>query len=466
VASEWTPEAAAEQEAAAWAMVDDIVAQIDRPRIPERDCLVTEHGADPAENERDDRAGILAALDACAEAGGGRVVLPPGDYLSNGPIHFRDRIELHLQDGATLRFGADPRDYEPLVRTFWEGVELYNYSPLLYADGAQDIAITGDGTVDGQTQLFWWQWKDGGAPRADRLQDKSWNKPRLRQMGNDQVPVAERIFGSGTFDIDGDGVNDGSGRQHHLRPSLVQFIESERILIEGVTLKNSPFWTVHTVLCEDVTVRETTILEGTNNDDGFDPENSRYVLIENNDIYTHDDPIAIKAGRDADGRRRPSTAYVVIRGNRLRSTVGGAMSTGSEMSGGVEWVFIDDNTGTNTKGRGLYFKSNLDRGGFMRHIYVRDLDLDDSESGLEITNDYHSWRGTVFPTDVHDIFVRRTQIQASERSILFEGHPDALVRRIMLYDVAISGPSGLDAPVLENTDGVLAGEVTINGEPW
>jgi hypothetical protein len=136
------------------------------------------------------------------------------------------------------------------------------------------------------------------------------------------------------------------------------------------------------------------------------------------------------------------------------------------MSGGVEWVFIDDNTGTNTKGRGLYFKSNLDRGGFMRHIYVRDLDLDDSESGLEITNDYHSWRGTVFPTDVHDIFVRRTQIQASERSILFEGHPDALVRRIMLYDVAISGPSGLDAPVLENTDGVLAGEVTINGEPW
>ncbi|MEM1116761.1 MAG: glycoside hydrolase family 28 protein [Bacteroidota bacterium] len=467
VAEAWTPEAAAAQEAAAWAMVPAIVSRIEAPRIPDRECVVTDYGATADSTGADDRPGILAALADCAEQGGGRVVLPPGDYLSNGPIHFRDRIALHLEAGALLHFGYDPEMYEPLVRGFFEGVELYNYSPLLYADGLQDIAITGAGTIDGQADQFWWQWKDLDRPRRERLQETPGNKPLIRQMGNDQVPVAERIFGGGTFDLDGDGANDGDGQQRYLRPSLVQFIESERILIEGVTLRNSPFWTVHPVLCEHVTVRGTTIQHGTTNDDGIDPENSRYVLIEGNDIATDDDPIALKAGRDADGRRRPSTAFVVIRDNRLQSRLGGAMSIGSEMSGGVEWVFIEGNVGTNERGRGLYLKSNLDRGGFMRHVYVRDLDLTDSVIGFGITNDYHSWRGTVFPTDVHDIFVSDVRIwNADEASMQLVGHPDAHVRRVWMRDLTIRGPEALASPVLDNTDAVLADGVTINGAPF
>lgn len=467
VADAWTPGAAAAQEAAAWAMADAVVARIQEPRIPDRDCVVTDYGADPDSTAADDRPALLAALDDCAGRGGGRVVLPAGDWLSNGPVHLRDRTALHLERGALLRFGAEPQMYEPLVRTFWEGVELYNYSPLIYADGVQDVAITGEGTIDGQADQFWYRWKDTSVPGRERLQEQEWNKPRLRQMGNDQVPVSERVFGGGRFDLDGDGVNDGTGRQHHLRPSLVQFIESERVLIEGVTLRNSPFWTVHPVLCEHVTVRDATIRHGTTNDDGIDPENSRYVLIEGNDISTDDDPVAIKAGRDADGRRRPSTAFVVIRDNRLQSKLGGAMSIGSEMSGGVEWVFIEGNVGTNTRGRGLYLKSNLDRGGFMRHVYVRDLDLTDSVIGFDVTNDYHSWRGTVFPTDVHDVFVSDTRIwNASESPMQLVGHPDAHVRRVWLSDLTVRGPDGLVAPVLENTDLVLADGVTVNGEPF
>jgi polygalacturonase len=467
VAEGWTPESAAAQEEAAWATVPAILARIERPRIPDRDCVVTDYGADADSTDADDRPAILAALADCADAGGGRVVLPAGDYLSNGPIHFRDRIALHLEAGALLRFGTAPEMYEPLVRSFWEGVELYNYSPLLYADGRQDIAITGAGIIDGGADLFWGRWKDMSVRSRERLQEQDWNKPRLRQMGNDQVPVSERVFGGGTFDLDGDGVNDGTGRQHHLRPSLVQFIESERILIEGVTLRNSPFWTVHPVLSEHVTVRNATIRHGTTNDDGIDPENSRYVLIEGNDIATDDDPIALKAGRDADGRRRPSTTFVVIRDNRLRSRLGGAMSIGSEMSGGVEWVFIEGNVGTNTNGRGLYLKSNLDRGGFMRHVYVRDLDLTDSVIGFGITNDYHSWRGTVFPTDVHDLFLRDVRIwNAEEVSMRLVGHPDAPVRRVSMRDVTIRGPDAMAAPVLENTNAVLTNGVTVGGRPF
>jgi polygalacturonase len=467
VADVWTPEAAAAQEAAAWAMVDAIVARIETPSIPDRDCRVTRYGADPDSTATDDRPGILAALAACADAGGGRVVFPPGDYLSNGPIPLRDRIALHLEAGALLRFGAEPTMYEPLVRSFWEGVELYNYSPLIYADGRQDIAITGAGTIDGGADLFWHQWKDMRAPSRDRLQEQDWNKPRLRQLGNDQAPVAQRVFGGGTFDLDGDGRNDGTGRQHHLRPSLVQIIESERVLIEGVTLRNSPFWTVHPVLSEHVTVRNTTIRHGTSNDDGIDPENSRYVLIEGNDISTDDDPIGLKAGRDADGRRRPSTAFVVIRDNRLRSRLGGALSIGSEMSGGVEWVFIEGNVGTNTNGRGLYLKSNLDRGGFMRHVYVRDLDLTDADIGFDVTNDYHSWRGTVFPTDVHDVFLHDVRIwRAEDASMRLVGHPDAPVRRVWMQDVTVRGPDGQAAPVLANAEAVIADGVTVRGEPF
>ncbi|MEM1127173.1 MAG: glycoside hydrolase family 28 protein [Bacteroidota bacterium] len=465
VAPVWTPEAAAVQEAAAWAMVPAIVAQIDRPQIPDRTCVVTDYGATADSTAADDRLGLLAALADCAEQGGGRVVLPPGDYLSNGPIHFRDRIELHLAEGATLRFGTEPAMYEPLVRGFFEGVELYNYSPLLYADGLQDIAITGRGVIDGQTQQYWTRYKDMSVPGPERLQETAPNKPLIRQMGNDQVPVAERIFGSGVHDVDGDGTNDGDGQKRYLRPSLIQFIESERILIEGVTLQNSPFWTVHPVLCEDVTIRGTTIRHGTTNDDGIDPENSRYVLIEDNHIATDDDPIAIKAGRDADGRRRPSSAFIVIRNNRLESARGGAMSIGSEMSGGVEWVFIENNVGTNTRGRGLYLKSNLDRGGFMRHIYVRDLDLTDSVIGFGITNDYHSWRGTVFPTAVHDIFVRDVRIWRAQReSFQFFGHPEAPVRRLALQDIHLRGTD--TPPDIRLTEAILVDNVTLNGQPW
>ncbi|MEM9998198.1 MAG: glycosyl hydrolase family 28 protein, partial [Bacteroidota bacterium] len=449
-------------------LVPEIVARIEQPRIPERECLVTDYGASADSTDADDRPGILAALDACADAGGGRVVLPPGDWLSNGPIHFRDRIALHLEAGATLRFGTDPAMYTPLVRSFWEGTELYNYSPLLYADGAQDIAITGRGVIDGQTQQFWTRWKDMDAPRAERLQETAGNKPLIRQLGGDQVPIAQRIFGGGVFDVDGDGANDGDGVPRYLRPSLVQFIESERVLIEGVTLKNSPFWTVHPVLCEHVTVRGVTIRHGTTNDDGIDPENSRYVLIEDNDIHTDDDPIALKAGRDADGRRRPSTAFIVIRNNRLRSTLGGAMSVGSEMAGGVEWVFIDGNVGTNTNGRGLYLKSNLDRGGFIRHVYVRDLDLMGAETAFEVTTDYKGWRGGQFPTAIHDLFLRDVRVwAASEHAVRLLGQDAAPIRRVRLDGLHIRGDGlTLPAPELRAAEQILAREVALDNTPW
>lgn len=457
-AEPFTPEGAAAQEAAAWGMVPAILARIVPPTFPDRDCRITDFGAREGE---DARPAILAALDACADAGGGRVVIPAGEWLSNGPIHLRSNIDFHLEEGATLRFGTDPAFYTPLVLTRWEGTFAYNYSPLIYARRVENVAITGAGTIDGQAEGTWSLWK---RDNDGRNQETELNKPLLRQMGHDRVPIHQRVFGDGHADTTGDGQNDGDGRPRYLRPSLVQFLESRNILLEGVTLQGSPFWTVHPVLCENVIARGLTIRAGTTNDDGINPESSRFVLIEDNDIWTDDDAIAIKAGRDADGWAYPGTAYVVIRRNRLRSTVGGAMSIGSEMSGGVEWVFIEDVVAEDERGRGLYIKSNLDRGGFVRHVYVRRLDVLTAVQGFEITSDYHSHRGGLHPSDVHDVVLRDVRIwHASRYPLRLLGHPEAPIRRVALFDVMFRGAA---EPVLRAAHTLVAEGVRINGQPW
>ncbi|MEM6645826.1 MAG: glycoside hydrolase family 28 protein [Bacteroidota bacterium] len=462
VADAFTPEAALAQEEAAWAMVPAILARIQEPTIPDRDCVVTDFGATADSTDADDRPGLLAARDACVAQGGGRVVLPPGDYLSNGPFHFESNIALHLEEGATLRFGTNPEDYTPLVLTRWEGTFLYNYSPLIYARDKQNVAITGKGIIDGQTQGTWSTWHSGNDGKNQRAEG---NQMRLRQLGEDQAPVEQRIFGNGVLDLNGDGVNEGDGQNYYLRPSLVQFVSSQNVLVEGVTLKNSPFWTSHFVLCESVIVRNATIRHGTKNDDGIDPDGSRYVLIEGNDIHTDDDAIAIKAGRDADGRANPSTEYVVIRNNRLRSSVGGAMTIGSEMSGGVQWVFIEDNVAENSNGHGFYIKSNMDRGGFVRHVYLRDLDVLAASDGFIVTSDYHGYRGGQFPADVHDIFLRDVRVWGSrDVSLRLLGQEAAPVRRIFLKDVIFRNAATM--PVFRFADGLVAQGVNINNALW
>ena len=459
VASPFTLDAARAQEESAWAMLPEILSHIRPPIVPDRTCRAIDYSARP-DDEDDDRPGILAAIRDCASRGGGQVVLTPGIYQSNGPIHFESNIELHLERGALLRFGTDPEDYTPLVRVRWEGTFAYNYSPLLYAAGRENIAITGEGEIDGQAEGTWSLWKSGNDGRNQEA-----DQERLRAMGAAGVPVAERIFGNGIADLDGDGVNDGDGQPHYLRPSLIQFLESRNILIEGVTLRQSPFWTTHLVLCENVTVRGLTIRHGTTNDDGVNPESSRYVLIEDNDVHTDDDPIAIKAGRDEDGRRYPGAAYVVIRNNKLHSNVGGALSIGSEMSGGVEWVFIQDNVGINERGRGLYLKSNRDRGGFIRHVYVRDLDLLSAQQGFEITTDYKGYRGGTAPPDVHDIFLRDVRVwDATMVPMALLGQVGVPVRRLFLGDVQFRGAQA--DPTLRHVEEVVADEVRINGLRW
>lgn len=235
------------------------------------------------------------AIAACNSAGGGRVVVPKGEFLT-GAVHLKSNVNLHVEAGAVLRFMRETRKY-PVVLTRFEGVELMNYSPFIYDFEQENIALTGSGTIDGNADAeHWWDWKDrtrGGTKSSDTTNDRD----KLFQMAERGVPVEPRVFGEG----------------HFLRPMFIQPYRCKSVLIEGVTLLSSPMWQVHPVLCQNVTVQHLTIRANGPNTDGCDPESCDGVLIRDNFFSTGDDCIAIKSGRNADGRRlhTPSENIVI-----------------------------------------------------------------------------------------------------------------------------------------------------------
>jgi len=245
------------------------------PIMPENIVNITDFGA-VGDGKTLNTSYIRAAIDHCASVGGGKVVIPEGTWLT-GAVHLRDNIELHLEDGAVLTFSEDKNEYLPVVFTGFEGIRCYNYSPLIYANGAKNIALTGKGTIDGNG-MSWWIWK---------MIDDGINAIYTACMND--TPVEERVYGT---------------PEYGLRPCMVQFVNCENILIEGLTLKNSPFWTVHQLWSDNVTVRGLTLINPfkSPNTDSINIEGCNRVLVEHCTILGGGDDIyTIKSGRGTDG---------------------------------------------------------------------------------------------------------------------------------------------------------------------
>src|SRR5699024_8437327 len=261
-----------------------IKAQIQPPTFPDRSFPITDFGAEAGGEVKSTEA-FARAIQKAHDSGGGKVVVPKGTFLT-GAIHLKSNVNLHLEKGATILFSRDPQDYLPVVFTRWEGMELMNYSPFIYAYDQQNIAVTGKGTLDGNASTeYWWPWKgnkeDGweeGMPNQDADRDS------LHHLNAEKVPPRERVFGEG----------------HYLRPNFVQFYKSKNILISGVTLVRSPMWNIHPVLSENVTIKDVRIETLGPNNDGVNPESSKNVLITDSYFDTGDDCIAIKSGRNQD----------------------------------------------------------------------------------------------------------------------------------------------------------------------
>ena len=362
-----------------WLLADDIVNSIIIPSFADRDYLITDFGA-INDSTIDNRQSILDAINKCNQDGGGRVIIPQGVWLTNGPIHLKSNVHLFLSDGARLEFGTEPADYLPEVITRFEGTELYNYSPLIYAYQVTNIAITGDGVIDGNGRESFVEWK--------HKQDN--DKAILRQMGNDGVPVYERVMGSG----------------HFIRPSMIQPYGCTNILIEGITLVDSPFWVIHPTFCTNVTIRGVTVDSWNYNNDGVDPDACVNVLIEDCTFNCGDDAVAIKSGRDQDGwRNGQATENVVIRNCLMNSRANG-LCIGSEMSGSVRNVFME-NCKIGEAASTIYFKSNLDRGGMIENVFVCNITIERANAAcIRFESNYKGHRGNYYPTLFRNFVIR------------------------------------------------------------
>jgi polygalacturonase len=284
----------------AWDLVPAILRRIRPPTFPRRTFPITRYGA-VGDGRTDCTAAFRRAIADCHRAGGGRVLVSGGVFLT-GAIHLRSNVELHVAQAGTIRFSTDPAAYLPVVFTRWEGTECFNYSPFIYAYGQKNVAVTGCGTLDGQARLGEWEsWYANGGPQGA-------DQRALREMGQNGVPVQQRQFGAG----------------HYLRPNMIQFYRCENVLVSSLTIVEPAMWTIHPVLCTNVTVRDITVLSTLYNTDGCDPEASRYVHIHGCRFNTNDDCVAVKAGRDSDGHRvGVASANIVVENCKFAGRWGG-----------------------------------------------------------------------------------------------------------------------------------------------
>jgi polygalacturonase len=436
-----SPDAAADP----WTAVEAILARIRPPQFPDRDFDVTRFGA-VGDGEKLATRALADAIAACHAAGGGRVVVPPGRFLT-GAIHLKSHVNLHVAEGATLAFSQDPRDFLPVVFTRWEGVELMNYSPLVYAFGQQDVAVTGTGILDGQADAaHWWPWKGRRDPAGGPHQGPA--RARLLEMAAAGVPVAERVFGDG----------------HYLRPSFIQPYRCQNVLIEGVTIVRSPMWEVHPVLCTNVTVRGVRIDTHGPNNDGCDPESCRDVLIEGCSFDTGDDCIALKSGRNDDGRRvGVPVENVIVRDCVMKDGHGGVV-IGSEISGGARYVFAERcQMSSPNLDRALRIKTNSVRGGTIEHVYMRDVTVGEvAEAVLTVNFFYEEGDAGKYPPIVRDVEMRGVTSRKSKHALLLRGYAHDPIRDVRVLDCTFDGVARTD--VLEGVANLTLRNVRVNGQ--
>ena len=419
-------------------MYQQIEQSIRVPQFAEKAFPITKFGAKTTNTAVQNQKAIQKAIDTCSKKGGGKVIIPAGEKFLTGAITLKDGVNLVVEEGATLEFVFQPELY-PIVETSWEGLECFNLSPCIYAFKAKDIAITGKGTIDGGgSNDTWWPWN--GNPRfgwkEGMISQRIESRPRLLKNGEDGIPMynekgertPERVFGP----------------QDGLRPQLVSFNKCEGILLEDVTLLRSPFWVIHPLHSTDITVRRVKMINDGPNGDGCDPECCDRVLIEDCYFNTGDDCIAIKSGRNRDGRERNMPSKnIIIRNCEMKNGHGGVV-IGSEISGGCQNVFAHDCVMDSPElERVLRIKTNSCRGGIIENINMRNVKVGVcKESVLKINLDYEPkeicCRG-YYPT-VRNVYMENVTSESSQYGVQIIGlDEDTYVYDITVKDCKFNG---------------------------
>lgn len=405
----------------------ELATPFDMPPIAEPDFSacprfdITEFGAKPGNKVATTQA-IADAIQHAHNAGGGVVVIPAGEW-ETGKVHLLSNVNLHIDGGATLVFSEDPADYLPAVKTTWEGMECFNYSPLIYAYDCRNVAVTGEGTLRAKLDV-WKVWYGRPKKHMEALKE-------LYHLASKNTPIEERQMAFG---------------EANLRPQFIQFNRCENVLIEGITIHNSPFWVLHPYLCNNVVIRGVQVNARGHNNDGVDPEMSQNVLIEDCVFNQGDDAIAVKSGRNQDAWRLATPAKnIVIRNCRVLNGHQ-LLAIGSELSGGVENVVLEDcevDSSLTGVGHLLYIKTNERRGGYVKNIYLRNVTAGNLRYGvLGIETDVlYQWRDLVPTyevrlTPISDVHLENVHVAGVRYLTKIDGQDALPVKNVSLAGVA------------------------------
>ena len=430
-----------------WAAKAALEQRIVAPRFADRDFVITDFGARRGGKQLSTRA-IATAIDQCHRAGGGRVVVPADTFLT-GAIHLKSNVNLYLEEGAVLLFSTRPEDYLPMVFTRWEGIELMNYSPLIYASEQENIAVTGKGKLDGQaSDQNWWFWCGSkrfgwqeGMPRQNAARDS------LQKLNHREVPPRERVFGPG----------------YSLRPNFVQFYKCRNIALTDFTIVNSPMWILHPVLSQNITIKGLTIKSIGPNSDGCDPESCKDVLIKDCYFDTGDDCIAIKSGRDHDGRRIGVPSENIIVENCLMKRGHGGVVIGSEISGGCRNVYALNCTMDSPElDRALRIKTSSSRGGVIENVFFKDVKVGTYNEAAVRVNMFYEAPGDYVPV-VRNILVENLEVtDGGKYGVLIRACPESPVQNFRMVNCVINSVD--QVAKVDHVKNVMLENVTINGK--
>lgn len=420
--------------------------QIKYPKFKKKDYLVTDFGA-KGDGVTLNTIAFKNAIETCNKKGGGRVIVPAGKFLT-GAIYLKSNVNLHLLDSSVLLFSQDTKDY-PIVHTRWEGMECMNYSPLIYAYEEKNIAVTGTGTLDGNADNeHWWPWKgnaeDGwkkGMPTQAKARDS------LHTLMRKKTDPLQRIFGDG----------------HYLRPSMFQPYNCKNVLLSGLKLINSPMWFVSPTMCENVIIEKLHIESHGPNTDGCDPEACKNVLIKDCYFDTGDDCIAIKSGRDEDGRGfgRPAENHI-IEGCQMKDGHGGIV-IGSEIAGGARNIYaINCTMDSKNLDRVLRIKTSSSRGGTIENIFLKDIKVGSYKESAIHCNMFYEKPGNFIPV-VRNIWVENLEVTGGgDYAIWVNAYKESPLQNLNLVNCHFNGvKSPFKVDYVKN---MQLKNVTINGQ--
>lgn len=419
---------------------------VQRPSFPDYQVDIRDFGA-KADGETLNTEAINNAIKAVSEKGGGKVVIPEGLWLT-GPVVLQNNVNLHVEKNALVLFSGDA-DLYPLVRTSFEGLDMLRCQSPISAMNAENIAITGYGVLDGSGD----SWRP---VKRNKMTDGQW-KSLLKSGGvvdesgkvwypNEGALKASILTGSKEKREISD--SEWEGMKRWLRPVLLSLVKSKRVLLEGVTFRNSPSWCLHPLSCEDLTLNGVKVFNPwySQNGDALDVESCKNVVVTNSLFDAGDDAICIKSGKDADGRRRGEPCEnVLVKNNTVLHGHGGFV-VGSEMSGGVRNVYVADCTfiGTDV---GLRFKSTRGRGGVVENVYVDNINMINIPGDALIADLYYAVKdapGAPVPAVTEEtpsfknIHISNISCKGAGRAMFLNGLPEMPIENFSVRNMRIT----------------------------